>query len=110
LAPIGIFAFIVLTERAHDESRCPYVERTRLEAGADARVVEETRSCVEGIEERRFVLERGARRQLLGERRLPRGAFEPAAYTVTVTRSPEGEVQVRIRNQGHGEVVFREGT
>jgi hypothetical protein len=110
VAPLVIFGFIVLTESAHDDSRCPYRELTRRQLGAEIAVVEQVRSCVANVEERRYALQRGASSRVLGERRFERAAFAPARYSWSATISAQGEVQVVVRNQGHADLLLREGT
>jgi hypothetical protein len=109
LAPIAILIFIVTTERAHDEERCPYKEHERRELSPEVVVIEQTRSCIEGVEERRYLLERQGRTQLLGERRLPPTAFA-TGYVWKLEQTGEGEVHVQVQNPGHGQMLFREGT
>lgn len=109
VAPVVIFGFIVYTQLAHDPDRCPYRERSRKALGPAVTVVEEARSCMPSVAERRFTLLRGAQRQILGERRLRQSAFE-AGYRWNASQGPGGEVKVVIHNDGFGELSFREGT
>lgn len=109
LAPIGIFAFIMLTESAHDPERCPFRDHERRELAPGVFVVEEARRCMADVEERRFHVERDGRRQLLGERRFAPSAFEPAVY-VWQAAIEDGQVRVKIEQTQHGIVVFREGS
>ena len=110
IAPVAVFVFIVVTQRAHDEGDCPYRELSRRDLGAQLSVIEETRNCIGEVEERRFMLARGERRRVLGERRFDRDAFAPARYTWQARVDDKGEVHVEVHNEGHGEVHFREGT
>lgn len=75
LLVVAIFAFVVRSERAHDEARCPFTtlgERTL----AGATVIEESRRCVPEAEEHRWLLVRGGGAKLeLGRKRLPRASF-----------------------------------
>jgi hypothetical protein len=109
VCPILIFGFIVITQLAHDADRCPYAERSRRPLGADATVLEEGRTCLPRVEERRFTLLRGAQAQVLGTRRLRASAFGKG-YHWNAMRGPGGEVKIVIHNDGYGELTFREGT
>lgn len=109
LMPVGIVAFMAFAQLAHDEDRCPFA-RASVQSIGDARVVEEARECLPGTRETRYTLERGARTQLLGERRLPTESFAPARYHWTASHNERGEVQIVVHHQDHGDVIFREGT
>ena len=110
VTPALIFGFILWTESAHDPDRCPFRElsRTTLEDGAH--VIEEGRRCVADVEERRFRLERGAEARVLGERRFDAAAFAAGKYSWEATVTKDGEVQVTVRNDGHDDLLLREGT
>ena len=110
LAPIAIFAFILLTESAHDEVSCPFSELSRRTASAGVEVIEESRRCIEDVEERRFVVVRNGERRVLGERRFAPALFAPDVYSWEIKVSEQGETHVRVAQKGHGAVVFREGT
>lgn len=110
LAPIAIFAFILLTETAHDEASCPFQELTRRTASEGVDVIEESRRCIDDVEERRFVVVRDGRRQAIGERRFAPALFAPEVYSWEIKVSEQGETHVRVAQKGHGAVVFREGT
>jgi len=108
-APLVILAFILRMEYAHDEQRCPFspVDTRRLEGGIVVR--EEARTCLADVEERRFIVERAGASTLLGSRRFAPAAFGPG-YSWRAELSEAGEVSVTIRNPGHGERAYREGT
>lgn len=110
IAPALIFVFILFSERAHDETRCPFREHERRELAAGIAVVEEARNCFRDVEERRFVVHRQGQTQVLGQRRFARAAFAPDVYSWKASLSAEGETHVRVDNRGHGEARFREGT
>jgi hypothetical protein len=107
-APLLVLGFILVTQLAHDPARCPYRESGRRSLPGGAVVVEQQRSCLPAVEERRYLLQRGEYSQLLGERRLPERAFADG-YRWRAEVSPEGEVKVFVHNDGHGELTFREG-
>lgn len=110
VAPALIFGFILWTESAHDEEHCPFRELSRASVEGGADVIEEGRRCIEGVEERRFRLERAGKSQLLGERRFDSAAFGSGRYSWDAVVTHEGEVQVTVRNQGHDDLLLREGT
>lgn len=107
--PILILGFIFATEIAHDPSRCPYVRASQQPLAAGVSVREDGRSCVPGIEERRYTLVRGDHEQVLGRRRFRRAAFEPGQYAWSAALSADGEARVTVDNKGHDRAVFREG-
>ena len=108
--PFLIFLFVLLTEGAHDPQDCPFAEVERREVTASLTVIETGRNCVGDVEERRWTIVRDGRERVLGNRRLERGAFGPDRYTWTAELSDAGELHVRVTNEGHGHVLFREGT
>ena len=111
LGPLGILGFIFYSETAHDEGRCPYelvLERPVGERGA--RIREERRRCLTGVEERRFSLVRADRTQVLGRRRFAPDAFTGSGYGWDAGVSDAGEIQMRVHNPGYPPVAFREGT
>ena len=108
--PVGIFVFVLGSESAHDEARCPFHELARATVAPDVVVVEDGRNCVGNVEERRWTLSRAGRASVLGMRRLDRAAFASSGYQWTATLSKAGEVRVVVDTPGVGDVLFREGT
>ncbi|MFM2420771.1 MAG: hypothetical protein RL385_5494 [Pseudomonadota bacterium] len=87
---VVVFALIVRTERAHDETACPFAagEKRALE---DVVVREETRSCLSDVEERRYIVIRGDKLHYeLGRKRLPKSVF--AAYRWSLRKDAKGLV------------------
>ena len=110
IAPVLIFGFIVFDRSAHDAERCPFQLRARREVAAGVTVIEEARNCVGTIEEHRYSLLRsGQPLRLLGERSFDRQAFGKG-YRVTPELTPQGDVQIIVHNDGHDDLLFREGT
>ena len=109
VAPLVILAFIVVTQFAHDPQRCPYHASSQQTLDRDVMVVEEKRSCLPQVEERRYTLTRAGHMQVLGTRRLRAAAFA-GGYRWTASRGQGGEVKVVVHNTGYGDLSFREGT
>src|SRR5688500_14706695 len=80
VAPVLILGFIFVSEIAHDEARCPYARQSDQQLAAGVSVREDARSCLPGVEERRFSAVRGNAERVLGRRRFSSGAFEPNRY------------------------------
>jgi hypothetical protein len=110
LGPILILSFIFVSEIAHDPERCPYSRATTRPLSDAITIREDARSCLPGIEERRFTAVRGDSEVVLGRRRFARSAFEPGRYRWRAELSQRGEVSVTVDNEGHARAVFREGT
>jgi hypothetical protein len=110
VGPALIFGFILWTESRHDEQSCPFHELSRTALSDGAQVIEEGRRCIADVEERRFRLERAGSTRVLGERRFEPAAFASDRYRWDALVSSEGEVQVTVHNEGHEDVLLREGT
>jgi hypothetical protein len=108
--PVLILAFIFVSELAHDEARCPYTHTSTKPLNSEVSVREDARSCLPGVQERRFTAVRGAQEHVLGRRRFASTAFAPDHYQWRAELSPQGEVRVTVDNAGHAQAVFREGT
>lgn len=106
--PILILAFILRTERAHDEASCPFTDGAQRRYADGVVVQEQVRSCLPGIQERRYVIVRDDERKLLGRRRFADDAFgEGYGFDGGVTDA--GEVHIKVHNPGHPPQPFREG-
>lgn len=110
VGPVLILGFIFVSELAHDEKRCPYTYTSTQALNPEISVREDARSCLPGMEERRFTAVRGVVEHVLGRRRFARAAFAPDQYQWRAELSPQGEVRVTVDNAGHAQAVFREGT
>lgn len=107
--PVVILLFILRTEVTHDETRCPYVVLTTERFNAEIEIVEERRSCVDGVEDRRYSARRADSTHVLGNRRLPPAAFEKPKYQWTADVR-DGQVFLKVQTNGHPPAEFREGT
>jgi hypothetical protein len=105
---LGIFVFILRTERAHDEAKCPFEEIEQRAIG-EANVIEEGRRCLPELEERRWLVSRGAGEPFeLGRKRLPRERFEAERAKWQVTEDAENKVILRLEIDGALLSEFRE--
>lgn len=94
------FGFIVRNERAHDESRCKFVEHSTKRLGA-TRVVEERRSCLPDVEERRYLVQRpDAKAFELARKRMPEAQFKAERYTWSLREDDQRRVILRIDVDG----------
>jgi hypothetical protein len=110
VGPLFILGFIFVSERAHEEARCPYARVSEQTAAPGIVVREERRSCMPGVEDRRYSAVRGDQVRVLGRRRFAPEAFAAPKYSWKASVSEKGEVQVVVENPGHGTGQFREGT
>lgn len=107
--PVVILLFILRNDVAHDEARCPYEVLTTQRVDNSAEVIEERRSCIEGVEDRRYSVRRADSLRKLGVRRLPSDAFEVSAYKWTAELR-QGQMFLKVVTKGHPAADFREGT
>lgn len=107
--PVVILLFILRTEYAHDESRCPYQQLEVRRFNADIELVEERRRCLDDVEDRRYSVRRVDVTRVLGRRRLPPSAFETPAYQWTADLR-HGQMFIKVTANGHPPAEFREGT
>ena len=108
--PVLILGFIFVSELAHDPQRCPYSRTSEQRVSDKITVREDARSCIPGIEERRFSAVRKDSETVLGRRRFSRDAFEPGRYRWHAAICERGDVCVTVENEGHAQALFREGT
>jgi hypothetical protein len=108
LGPLAIFVFILRTEHAHDEKRCPYHPVTARAVATEVSVIEERRSCLPGIEERRFTVQRPDRSRVLGKRRFATEAFD-MGYAWQAELGDDDQVRIQVQNPGQEDAMFREG-
>ena len=105
---LAVSYFVVSTELAHEESRCPYhvVEERQLDD--DVAVRDEGRRCQEGVEEHRWsVIRSGGSVREIGRRRLPRvGYGEGYSFAAELD---DAEVRIVVHNPGFEDLPFRDG-
>jgi len=104
---IFIMFFIARYSILHDEGRCPYVHVETRDVGAGLRVREESRRCIDEVEEHRWLVERGtAPPRELGRYPLEAEQIEQGfPWRATVE---DQRVVITILNEGRGELVLRE--
>jgi len=106
---LGIFVFILRSERAHDETRCPFIagEVRRVEAGVQ--VQEQWRRCQPGVEERRWLILRGDEpAREFARRRLHAQAFEADTYEWNVHPDPQGKLILDVHTEGAPDIEVLE--
>ena len=104
---LAMVFFVVRNERAHDETKCPF-HSVGEKSNEGVSVREESRTCVDGISEHRWMLIRPAGETLeLGRRRLGTKFYEPSVYSWTITNQ-DGKARVNVINTGVPNVTFRE--
>lgn len=107
LVAVGALVFIVRSELAFDEERCPYVDGEARVVREGLSVREDARECQPGVEEHRWVvLREGEEPREIGRRRLESRYFE-GDYDWSA-HEEEGRVRLEIRNPGQDLRVFRE--
>lgn len=109
LVPVGILLFILRNELAHDEGRCPYQPLTVEVVAPGVELVEERRSCIDGLEDRRYSVRRDEEVRVLGRRRLPTAAFAAPGYDWHAELR-NGQAFLKVKANGHPDAEFREGT
>lgn len=106
LLAIGVFIFVARYEIAHDDARCPFQEvRSAQVAGATVR--EDSRRCLDDVEEHRWVV----LREGFAETEIGRYPLEAAHFDEGFpweVRAEEGRAVVAVTNPGRGEMIFRE--
>lgn len=100
LTVLAIFLLIVRTERAHDESRCAFAKRSTRSLG-EVLVVEEARSCLPELEERRYLVARKGQAPFeLARKRLPKPHFASDRYRWALREDDAHKLVVRIELDG----------
>ena len=103
-----VFALIVRTERAHDETRCKF-ERLSQRTLGDAEVMEERRSCLPELEERRYLVRRADQPAYeLARKRLPVAHFAAERYVWKLSEDKPQNLVIRIDVDGQLSSEFHE--
>lgn len=97
---VSVLGFIVRNERAHDESRCKFTLHSQRDLGA-TQVIEERRSCLPDLEERRYLIQRaGSERFELARRRLNSARFASDRYKWSLREDEQHKLVLRIDVDG----------
>jgi hypothetical protein len=108
--PALILGFIFVTETAHNETRCPYTRGETRTLSPEVAVREDHRNCLLDVEDHRFSVIRAGNEQVLGRRRFRAEAFEAGNYAWSAELDAKDQVHVSVKNEGHADAQFREGT
>ncbi|MEY4576426.1 MAG: hypothetical protein RL701_1129 [Pseudomonadota bacterium] len=108
--PVLVVVFVNAVQFVHDETRCPYVRGETRSLGEALSVREDRRNCLWDLEDRRFSVIRAGQEHMLGSRRFRADAFAQGHYEWSAELSTQDEVQLRVKNAGHKDATFREGT
>ena len=100
LTMLTILGLIVRTERAHDEARCGFSRHGQRSLG-EVLVLEDARSCLPELEERRYLVQRaGAAPFELARKRLPGALFADDRYRWTLREDAGRKLVLRIEIDG----------
>ena len=103
------FALVLRNEQAFDETRCPFRRIGERRIDGTLRVIEESRACIDDLEERRWLVARDPSSPIeLGRRRLATSFWGRGRYEWRVELEPKGKVRVEVRNAGVAPVDYRE--
>ncbi|HEX6241111.1 MAG TPA: hypothetical protein VFZ61_09475 [Polyangiales bacterium] len=111
LMVIGVLTVLVLivrTESAHDEERCRFEPVTQRSL-AGAEVLEERRSCLPEVEERRYLVQRAGRPAYeLARKRLAHAQFAPERYVWKLREEAPQQLVLEIEIDGKPFSEFHE--
>lgn len=97
---LSILFLIVRTERAHDEEQCKFSLFSQRDLDG-TQVIEESRTCLPELEERRYLLKRGAESGFeLARKRLPTAHFASDRYKWTLREDDKHKIVLRIDVDG----------
>jgi hypothetical protein len=108
LTVLTVFALIVRNESAHDEQGCPF--KPAGERPFDGgKVVEQKRTCVNGISEHRYLVERPSQKSFeLARKRLASDRFEGGRYRWELKTDDKKRVVLNVFVDGKPSSEFRE--
>ena len=108
LGVLIVLALIIRTERAHDEARCKFAQLSQRTLGA-VEVVEERRRCLPELEERRYLVRRGAEGAYeLARKRLPPSLFAAERYAWKLREDESGLLVIELDVDGKRSSEFHE--
>lgn len=108
LTVLTVFVFIMRNENAHDEATCPFAPVSERPF-ADGKVLEEERSCVPGISERRYRVARDGKPVYeLARKRLSTERFAPPRYHWVLKPDTQGRLILTVLVDGKVSSEFRE--
>jgi len=100
LTVLVIFGLILRSESAHDEASCPFEPHAERSLG-DARVIEESRSCVPEAEERRWLVERpGQKPYELARKRLDKARFSDQRFVWKLSHDDKQQLVIKLEVDG----------
>jgi hypothetical protein len=108
LTVLTVFALIVRSESAHDEAKCPFapVGERPFEGGV---VKEQARSCVGGISEHRYLVERQGKPEFeLARKRLATDRFDPGRYRWDLNLDDQQRLVLKVFVENKLSSEFRE--
>jgi hypothetical protein len=105
---LSILVLIVRSESAHDEASCPFAKLDERTFG-DAQVVEEARSCLPEVEERRWLVARPGRTpREFARKRLDKARFASERFSWELEEDEDHKVVLRMDVDGQLLSEFRE--
>lgn len=108
LGVLTVLVLIVRTERAHDETRCQFAQLSQRSL-AGAEVVEERRSCLPEVEERRYLVRRASKPEYeLARKRFSRAQFVADRYAWKLREEAPQQLVLEIELDGKLASEFHE--
>lgn len=105
---LTVFGLIIRSESAHDEQSCPFSQVSDRSL-ADARVVEEARECLSGVEERRWLVSRsGEGTYELARKRLEKARFSKDRFVWKLEADDKQRLVVKLEVDGERLSEFHE--
>lgn len=97
---LSVLFLIVRSERAHDENACKFAVHSKRDLG-ETQVIEERRSCMPRLEERRYLVQRaGAQPFELARKRLDSARFASDRYKWSLREDAQHRLVLRIDVDG----------
>lgn len=108
LTVLTVFVLVMRNESAHDETSCPFVD-IGARPFAEGTVLEQQRTCVTNISERRYLVRRvGKPSYELARKRLSSDRFEPKRYAWELHTDPQKRLIIKVLVDGKLSSEFRE--